>query len=118
MSLPIFVLGVYMGELVEQSVITDEGIDQYGTRHQLHIDRGGQLVHQRTFDAQPFLDLAAEDRAQTRGQQWGDMRKVATIPMALYAQIMTMPTKTEQTKAVREFIKDNPAFCTFEKYLK
>ncbi len=106
-----------MGQLVEQSIVTDEGIDQYGTRHHLHIEQG-RLVHQRTFDAQPFLDLAAEDRARTRGERWGEMRKVATIPMAMYAEVLKLPSQAERTAAVKKIIHENPYLCTFERYLK
>lgn len=106
-----------MTELVKQNLVVDEGVDQYGTRHALHLTND-KVVHQRTFDAQPFIDGAAADRAATAGQRWGDMRKVATLPMALYAQVLAMPTQEGRQKKLKQIIQENPAFCTFDRYLK
>lgn len=48
----------------------------------------GKTVIQKEYDAQPLLDTAAEMRAATEGQRWGEMRHVGFIPMAELGKMM------------------------------
>lgn len=77
----------------------------------------GKTVYQKTYDAEPFLRVAAEDRAQTEGQRWGEMRKVGTIPMAELAKMMRQDGSLDTARCMA-WIKANPAFCSFTKALK
>jgi hypothetical protein len=77
----------------------------------------GKRVFQKTYDAEPFLRVAAEDRAQTDGQRWGEMRKVGTIPMAELAKMMRQDGTIDRDRCMA-WIKANPAFCSFTKALK
>lgn len=90
---------------------------EQGIRSELH-EEDGKLVFKKTYDAEPFLQHAAELRAQTRGQSWGEYgRKVGTIPMAELGQMMRRDGSFDK-KAVRRWLQQNPAFVTFERYLK
>lgn len=80
-------------------------------------DIDGKTVFQKTYDAQPFLDAAAEERAATRGQSWGQGRKVGTIPMAELATMMRRDG-TIRPESVIAWLKKNEAMVTFEKFLR
>lgn len=96
--------------------ITDINREQ-GIYTQVH-EEDGKVVIQKTYDAEPFLKDAAELRAITRGERWGEMgRHVGFIPMAELATMMRHDGSFDK-KAVRAWLQKNPAFVTFEKYLK
>lgn len=90
---------------------------EQGIRTELH-EEDGKVVFKKTYDAQPFLEAAAEIRAQTAGERWGDVgRHVGFIPMAELGQMMRRDGSFDK-KEVRKWLQKNPAFVTFEKYLK
>lgn len=96
-------------------------IDQFdrelGIRTRVH-ETETKVVIEKQYDAQPLLDAASELRAQTRGERWGEMgRHVGYIPMAELGTMMRQDGSFD-TARVREFLQKNPAFVTFEKYLK
>lgn len=101
------------------SFTLDEGVDQFGTRTQIIFD-GDQLVNKRTFDAAPLLKEAAEARAHTSTDRWkeGLGTRVGTIPMAIYADAMKIPGGRERQKYLVGWLKQNPAFVTFDKFLR
>lgn len=82
-----------------------------------HIDDADRMVIQKTYDSQPFLDRAAEMRAQTEGQRWGEMRHVGFIPMAELATMMRQDGTIDNKRAMA-WLKANPAMATFSKVLK
>ncbi len=102
---------------ISDSFRLDEGYDHYGTHTEL-IFEGDQVVKKQTFDAEPFLEAAHADRVATAEQRWGEMRKVGTIPMAIYAQALAIPDQEERRKFVTNWLKQNPALVSFEKFLK
>lgn len=90
---------------------------EQGIRTEVH-EEDGKLVFKKTYDAEPFLEEAAELRAVTRGERWGEVgRHVGYIPMAVLGQMMRQDGSFDK-KAVRKWLQKNPAFVTFEKYLK
>jgi hypothetical protein len=90
---------------------------EQGIRTELHQE-DGKTIFKKTYDAEPFLEQAAELRAQTRGERWGDVgRHVGFIPMAELATMMRRDGSFDK-KEVRKWLQKNPAFVTFEKYLK
>lgn len=90
---------------------------QQGIRTEVH-EEDGRTVFVKTYDAEPFLEAAAELRAQTRDQRWGETgRHVGFIPMAELGQMMRRDGSFDK-KAIRAWLQKNPAFVTFEKYLK
>jgi len=77
----------------------------------------GKTVFQKSYDAQPFLDVAADMRSATDGQKWGEMRHVGTIPMAELATMMRQDGGIDQKRLVA-WLKANPALVTFNRFLK
>jgi len=99
-----------------ESFELDEGYDPYGTHTAVKFE-GDQAVKIRTFDAEPLLAQAHAERTATAGQRWGEMRKVGTIPMAIYAKALEIKEQTERTKFIRTWLQQNPALVSFDRYL-
>lgn len=98
--------------------ITHHEIDKdTGIESKVHVLDSGKVVIQKTYDAEPMLDLCAAERAHTAGQRWGEFRKVGTIPMAELATLMRQDG-TIDNKRVAAWLKKNPAFVTFDRFLK
>ncbi len=98
------------------SVVIDQYDPQLGIRTKVH-DTGDKLVFQKEWDASPLLDAAAEMRARTAGDRWGEMRHVGFIPMAELAKFMRQDGSFDHSR-VMAYLKANPALVTFEKVLK
>lgn len=101
-----------------ESFTYDHGYDAYGNYRQAIVDND-QVVQKTTYDAEPFLKLAAEERAHTAGDRWkeGLGTKVGTVPMAVYAQTMSMDSESRKVFLLN-WLRENPAFVTFDKFLK
>lgn len=82
-----------------------------------YIEDSGKTVIQKTYDAQPLLDRAAEMRARTEGERWGEMRYVGTIPDAELATMMRQDGGIDK-KRVNAWLKRNPDLVAFSKFLK
>lgn len=82
-----------------------------------YVDDANRVAIQKTYDAEPLLTACADARANTDGQQWGDMRHVGTIPMAELATMFRQDGGLDPAR-VREWLKRNPALVTFNKFLK
>jgi len=95
----------------------DEGFER-GIRTQVHFDGDEQIVFQRTFDVEPHLKYAEQARQATEGQNWGEGRLVGHIPDAFLAPIMLIQDRREREKAIMTFLRENPAFVMFDKFLK
>ena len=93
-----------------------EGADGYGVTRELKVE-DDRLIVKQTYDAEPMLVAAAAERAATSGQRWGEMRKVGTIPMAVYAQSLTLSNQ-ERQKYLLGWLRENSKFVTFDKFLK
>lgn len=76
-----------------------------------------RVVFEKSYDRAPFLQVAAEMRAATEGEKWGELRHVGFIPMAELATMMRQDGTIDQKRAM-EFLKKNPALATFSKVLK
>lgn len=98
-------------------VVIDEGLSPYGTRTRLHIATD-TIIKQTTYDAEPILARAKAMREATEGQRWGEGKIVGQIPMAVYSQLIGIKDKQERRKKLREWLQANPAFVTFDRYLK
>ncbi len=99
------------------SFTVDDGYHAYGVHKQVTFE-GDQAVTKLTYDAQPFLEQAHAERVATAGERWGDGRKVGTIPMAVYAEVMKIKGNKERQKYVLDWLRANPAFVSFDKFLK
>lgn len=80
-------------------------------------DLGDKVVFQKTYDAEPFKNVAAEMRKATEGEKWGEMRHVGFIPNAELATMLRQDGTVDQ-KRVMAFLKANPLLCTFSRALK
>lgn len=61
-----------------------------------------------------ILAYAADMRAATQGEKYGDMRKMGVMPMAVIGQAMREGWLMDEKK-MREWFRQNPAFKTFDK---
>lgn len=72
---------------------------------------------ERASTAQNVDDIlahAADMRRETQGEKYGDMRRVAVMPMSVVGQAMREGWLFDQER-VRQWVRDNPAFKTFDK---
>ena len=81
------------------------------------ITDANRVVIEKQYDAQPFVEAAAERRAQTEGERWGDMRHVGFIPMAELGKMMRQDGTIDEKRCLA-WLKQNPALATFSKVLK
>lgn len=77
----------------------------------------GRVAIQKTYDAEPFLELASAERAATDGQRWGDFRKVGSVPMAVLSTWYRQDGGLDMKRAAA-WLKANPQMVTFGKFLK
>lgn len=82
-----------------------------------YIEDANRVVIEKQYDGQQFKDAAAEVRAHTDGERWGDMRHVGFIPMAELATMMRQDGGIDKTR-VLAWLKKNPDLVTFNKFLK
>ena len=101
----------------EENVSLDEGTDAYGIRTHLHFE-GDEMITQKTYDAEPLLREAAAVRQQTDGQRRGEMRRVATVPMAVYQKFILIKDNKDRQKAIRDWLRENSQFVMYDRYLK
>ena len=97
----------------------NDGYDRNGVHTEFIFD-GDQIVKKRTYDAEPYLKRAAALRAQTAGERWaeGTGNLVGIIPPAVLADSMEIQGSEERQKYILRWLKQNPAFVTFDKFLK
>lgn len=98
------------------SIVYTEADQQTGIKTKVH-DLDSKVVIEKSYDAQPFIEHAADMRAATEGQRWGEMRYVGSIPMAELATMMRQDGTIDNARVV-EWLKKNPAMVAFSKFLK
>lgn len=96
-------------------IVYEEQDAQTGIRSRVH-ELDGKTVIQKTYDAAPLLAQAAAERAATAGQRWGEMRKVGTIPMAVYATMLRQDGTCDPAR-LAAWLKANPSLVSFDKFL-
>ena len=102
-------LDASMTKIIEHDAVT--GITS--TTHYLD----DKVVFQKTYDAKPFLDTAAEMRSATDGESWGEMRHVGFIPMAEMGKMLRQDGGIDQKRMIA-WLRANPALATFSRVLK
>lgn len=103
---------------LDTNVKIDDGPNAYGVRRQVLLEGDSAFVNQQ-YDAEPLIDAAAEQRTMTAGERWGDMRRVGFIPMAELTRIHeTFQGEVERKAQIMLWLKANPKFVTFDKFLK
>jgi hypothetical protein len=81
----------------------------------------GHLITRKTWDAEPYLEAAAEARQMTDGQSWGDTRKVGVLPPAEFGEwmrIMREEGNDAAEKYIHAYFMDRPKLVHFGKYIK
>lgn len=110
-----------VSEVVRDDKVDDlhvvEAPDAYGISKEMKVE-DGRLIVRSTMDVEPLLEAAAEERAATAGQRWGEMRKIGTVPMHIYQQYMTIRDRVERQAFIMKWLRDNPAFQTFDRAFK
>lgn len=99
------------------SIVYQENDAETGIKTRVHDLDSGRVVIEKQYDAQPLVETAAEMRAATEGQRWGEMRHVGVIPMAELATMMRQDGGFDRAR-VLAYLKANPALATFSKVLR
>lgn len=81
------------------------------------IQDADRVVIEKQYDGQSFRDAAADVRAETEGQKWGEMRHIGVIPMAELATMMRQDGGIDMTR-VKAWLRKNPDLVTFSKFLR
>lgn len=105
------------GSNLAEGISIDEGLSEHGVRTVLHF-RGDTLVIERQQDMDEVLRHVALMRARNEGKRWGEGREVGHIPELFYTKIRLIRDRKERDRAVKEFFRENPAFCAYEPYLR
>lgn len=89
-----------------------------GIATKTHFDGEEAIVIQKTFDAEPHLKYAQQLREANEGQRWGEGKIVGHLPPAFHAEVLMIRDPQERKRRVKQFFQENPAFVTYEPYLK
>lgn len=89
---------------------------QTGVKTTVH-DLGNKVVFEKEYDAQPFLEVAAEMRAATEGERWGEMRHVGFIPNAVLGTMLRQDGGIDRDRLIA-WLKQNPNLITFSRLRK
>lgn len=81
------------------------------TWYETEDDQQRASVSQNVDD---LLAYAAESRALTQGESYGDLRKMAVMPMAVVGQAMREGWLFDKER-VRQWVRENKKFKTFDR---
>lgn len=96
----------------------DEGTDpKTGVRTQIHFEND-QVVVQKTYDAEPYIQRAAEMRARNEGKRWGEGREVGVLPPWIHQKVNEIRDPQDREKAIKTFFRENPAFLAYDAFLQ
>lgn len=98
------------------AIVLAEHDNETGITTRVH-ELDTKTVIEKSYDAEPFIEVAAEMRRETEGQRWGEMRHVGFIPMAELSTMLRQDGTIDKKRCLA-FLKQNPAFATFSKVLK
>lgn len=102
-----------MSNVLESQFNKDTGVKTTIT------EEGEYVIKSQTFDAEPILDEVRELRERLEGQRWGEGKLVGKIPLPYYYKhIHGIRDKKERNMAVLKFLRENPMFVAYDKYLK
>lgn len=96
----------------------DEGVDpQTGVRTIYHFENE-QVVVQKQYDAEPYLQRAAQMRERNAGKAWGEGLEVGVLPPWELHKINSLAEPKDKERAMRRFFRENPAFLAYDAFLK
>ena len=110
-------MGRSMADQYVENVTIDEGVNAMGVRNVIRLE-GDQIIHQKTFDAEPLLREAEQARQDTAGMRWGEGRIVGTIDPVAYGRISQIKDRHERDKAILAYFREKPALVKFDGYYK
>lgn len=96
-----------------KTVFTDSDAE-LGIETRVH-QGDGKTVIEKTYDAQPFLEHAANMRAATEGQRWGEGRVVGTVPPAVVSMFLRQDGRLD-AKRCAAWLKENPHMIWFDRF--
>lgn len=106
-----------MADEIMQNIEIDEGVNTAGVRNLIRLE-GDQIIHRKTFDAEPLLKAAEHARQSTQGMNWGEGRIVGTIDPVSYGRISQIKDRAERDKAILDYFRERPQFVKFDGYYK
>lgn len=79
------------------------------------IDDKHAVIETRYPATPDFLDAAKAERNATAGERFGDLRKVATVPMHIWAREIVQPMQQGDQAFLKRWLNsaDHAAFRTF-----
>lgn len=101
-----------------ENVDVDEGFDPATGIRTIVKFEGSEIIIQRQWDPKPYLLHVQEMRERNEGKNWGEGKEVGYIPPAFRGKISIIKDRKDREKAIKQFFRDNPAFCAFPKFLK
>lgn len=100
------------------TLIINEGVNpQTGIQTRTHF-ADGEIVVEKRYDAEPHVEYARKMREAQEGQGWGDGKTVVHLTAEAYGRVLLIRDQDERKKFIRQWAKENPAFVTFDRYLK
>ena len=100
-----------------ENVSIDEGVNACGVRTIFHFE-GEDLITQKQQDMTQALEHVRQMRERNEGKSWGEGKEVGHIPALFYAPMLLEPDRDKRKKMVKQFFRENPAFCAYPAYLK
>jgi len=79
-------------------------------------DVGNKLSIEKTYDPTDMVEHAKTMRIESEGQRWGEFRQIGIIPMAELSKMMRHDDVSKQE--LHKWLKKNPEYVTFSKFLK
>lgn len=105
-----------IGRGFQENVRLDEGLDPNGVRTVLHFE-GDEFIAQRQQDLTEALKHVEEMRIRNSLRKPGDHMEVGHIPWIFLEKLDTIPDPHDRYKAKLQFLRDNPAFCAYPKFI-
>ena len=96
----------------------DEGINPHTGARTVYRFEGDQVVVQKTYDAEPYLNRVAEMRARNDGKGWGEGKEVGVLPPWENQKIALIRDDAERERAMKTFFRANPAFLAYDAFIK
>lgn len=104
-----------MSKYIQPTTVVDtDAFRPYGIQSRI-VTEDGDEIHDTWFDAEPHMVRAALLR-ESQGNQWGDGKIIANLSMAQYLSLKQQGIIGDPVR-FRQWLRDNKAFCGFERAL-
>ena len=75
-------------------------------KYKLKLDGNRSVIRTEHYGTPELLDANAAQRALTAGEKFGDMRKVASIPMNVWAEEIAPRMRDGNAASIRKWLND------------